>query len=147
RTDPNHRIICAMAVMDWGLSYRRQNFEPLDISYVFDSLTELEDYLSSAAIFATPFNPDDLKGFPYSGQITAVLNGTNQPDVYVIWEATSGTANAVESLLFPGRFFAYAPFEGGGPPPAPFQYVQTPAADVWDITHNLNQRYVSTLVV
>jgi len=99
--------------LDWAISYRRTQFEPLDISYVFDSVAQLEDYLSGDPFFATPFDPANIKGVPYAGQVTAVLNGANQPDVCVIWEVPSGTAGAIENQLN-NLFYSYALIGGGG---------------------------------
>ena len=93
-----------------GFSFERIEPVPLDISYVFDSVTDLETYLSGTTYVNPPFSG---VGFPYKGQILAVLNGTNQPDVYVTWEVPSGTAGAIENELN-GLFYAYSPVGAGG---------------------------------
>jgi hypothetical protein len=97
--------------MDQPNSFRRGEANPLDISYVFDSVADLEDYLAAEPYIN--FDPARLWGLPYNGQVTTVLNGTNQPDVYVIWEVPSGTAGAVENQLT-NIFYAYSTF-GGAP--------------------------------
>jgi hypothetical protein len=91
--------------IDWSDSFRRGINEALDISYVFDSVAELQAYLSSASYLSPPFTG---QGSPYPGQITAILNGTNQPDIYVIWEVPSGTAGAIQNQLNT-LFYAYSP--------------------------------------
>ena len=52
--------------------YNRLNREPIDESELFNSIAEFEEYL--------------LNGPAYSGQIVAVRNGTNEPDIYKINE-------------------------------------------------------------
>jgi hypothetical protein len=96
--------------IDWEPTFRRSNFEPLDLSYVFNTVADLEEYLSSAAVMEGRFG--DIKGYPYPGQIAAVLNSNNAPDVYVIWEVLSGTPGAVENELN-NLFYAYEKFEAG----------------------------------
>jgi triacylglycerol esterase/lipase EstA (alpha/beta hydrolase family) len=98
------------AAIDWGNAFRRQDFAPLDLSYVFASVADLEDYLTSDAVMTGNFA--DIKGYPYPGQISAVLNGTNQPDVYVVWQVPSGTVGAVENPLN-NLFYAYSQIGGG----------------------------------
>jgi hypothetical protein len=98
-------------ILDQNWSLRRANFEPLDISYVFDSVADLEDYLTSEAVMTGAFA--DIKGYPYPGQISAVLNGTNQPSIYVVWEVPSGTPGAVVNPLN-SLSYAYSEIEGGG---------------------------------
>jgi hypothetical protein len=99
-----------MATVDLPVNYRRGTPEPIDVSYVFNSVADLEAYLESSAYLNPPYAG---LGAPYSGQIMAVLNGTSQPDVYTIWEVPSGTAGAMENQLS-GQFFAYGPVSGGG---------------------------------
>jgi len=108
------------SVADVGFSFRRGEATPLDVSFVFNTIADLQGYLSSST-YLTPPDYTGL-GFPYAGQVLAVLNGTSQPDVYVIWEAPSGTAGAVENQLNT-LFYAYAQISaapaGGGPMPEP----------------------------
>jgi len=63
----------------------------------------------------------------YVGQIVAVRNATNTPDVYLIHEDRT-----------------YGGFAGGGAPSTGGRFVHTQAATaaVWPITHNLGQQYV-----
>jgi len=86
-----------------GFSFVRTEPSPLDLSYTFDSLTDLDEYLSGSAYLSPPF---EGLGSPYAGQILAVLNGTAQPDIYTIWEVPSGTVGAIENQVN-GLFFAY----------------------------------------
>ena len=99
--------------IDFSESFKRGNFAPLDVSYVMGSISELHDYLSGAAYVATPFDPAATKGMPYAGQVVAVLNGTETPDVYVIHVVPSGTAGAHEHP-FDNQHYAYAPIRGSG---------------------------------
>jgi len=61
-----------MAQLAWSFSLLRVTPEPLDTSFVFEDMAAFTAYLASPTA--------------YAGQIVAVRNGTNEPDVYLIYE-------------------------------------------------------------
>jgi len=77
----------------WQFSHIRMSAEPLDASHVFESLADFQAYLDGTA------TGSDFLGTPYAGQIVVVRNGTNQPNVYLIYEDKT-----------------YGPFASGGGP-------------------------------
>jgi len=67
-----------MATLQQSFQYQRLNRTPLDVHEVFANLAALQSYLST--------------GPAYAGQVVAVRNGTNTPDLYRINENYSYTA-------------------------------------------------------
>jgi hypothetical protein len=61
-----------MAQLAWSFSLLRVTPEPLDTSFVFEDMAAFTAYLASPTA--------------YAGQIVAVRNGTNEPDVFLIYE-------------------------------------------------------------
>lgn len=97
-----------VTIVNAPFSFERAEPSPLDISYVFDSVADLQDYLSSTTYMNPPYSG---VGFPYNGQILAVLNGTAQPDVHIVWEVPSGTIGAIQNELN-SLFYIHAPVSG-----------------------------------
>lgn len=100
----------------WGFGFQRITSDPLDPSYVFDTLAEFQTYLTG--------------GTAYAGQIVAVRNGTNVPDIYIVNNDKT----------------SYSPLEGGGGG-GRYEHEQTTAATQWDVEHNFGTKYVSAQVV
>lgn len=61
-----------MAEVQWPFGFARLNRSPLDASMVFDTMAAFNTYRTS--------------GPAYAGQIVAVRNGTNSPDIFRINE-------------------------------------------------------------
>lgn len=101
--------------IQWGFGFQRLNPDPLDPSYVFDTLADFQAYLAGTTA--------------YAGQIVAVKNATNVPNVYLINEDLS-----------------YSPIEGGGGG-GRYEHDQTTADTVWTVAHNLGTKYVSSQVI
>lgn len=99
----------------WSFGFQRMEPDPLDPSLVFDTLADFQTYLTG--------------GTAYAGQVVAVRNGTNVPDVYVVNND--------------GHSYTEVGVGGGGP----FEYPVSPAATVWLIPHQMGQKYVSAQIV
>ena len=78
--------------IQFPFQYKRVNREPIDESAVFESIAAFEAYL--------------LDGPAYPGQVVAVRNGTNEPDIYKINEdssySTVGSGDAPVASGLPG---------------------------------------------
>ena len=92
-----------MATLQWPFEFQRLNRAPLDAASVFANMAALNTYLASGA--------------RYAGQIVAVRNATNTPDIYQVNEnfTVSQISGAAEGVTTGGT----------GPPPSPG------AGDIW----------------
>lgn len=75
-----------MSDVNWPFSFARLNRVPLDASFVFPTMAAFNTYRTS--------------GPAYAGQLVAVRNGTNTPDVFRInedytYSAIAGVAEGI----------------------------------------------------